>query len=287
MRIRMTKGFYMMSNPLPRIAPWIWWFHRLKSRPVKATKGKERKRSGTWLYRGSYGVYMVVTGSTWQLRGLRGTNWYMYMYMHVGTAKILKTETFCYLDHVTARRRIIDLMHWRHGSMTTTPCWGSRLVAHARTCCVGRARWCSQGLSASQSVRGPAPPAVWHAWVGLLAACLAMAHVAVLRLTPNTRERPSVTSYAYGLLPHRSRNCHEVGTPDHSMSRKSPYWTVLRLRVTGITARFLKRAPNKMLKLIMFGSVPGKVWMGNSPFDWYGKSFPHILKCKGRFISQE
>ena len=33
-----------------------------------------------------------------------------------------------------------------------------------------------------------------------LAACMAMAHVAVPRLTPNTRGRPSVTSYAYGLL---------------------------------------------------------------------------------------
>ena len=44
------------------------------------------------------------------------------------------------------------------------------------------------------------PNAVWH-MQGLapLAACLAMAHVAVLRLTPNTCGRPSVTSYAYGL----------------------------------------------------------------------------------------
>ena len=47
---------------------------------------------------------------------------------------------------------------------------------------------------------GPTGPAVWHAGVGPLAACLAMAHLAVPRLTPNTRGRPSVTSYAYGLF---------------------------------------------------------------------------------------
>ena len=29
------------------------------------------KLSGTWLYRGSYGVDMDVTGSSWPLRGLR------------------------------------------------------------------------------------------------------------------------------------------------------------------------------------------------------------------------
>ena len=70
----------------------------------------------------------------------------------------------------------IDLMHWRHVSITTTPCWGSRLVAL-------RARWRSQPeskdsriaslLRASQSVRGPGPTrrygmqglARWlHAW---------------------------------------------------------------------------------------------------------------------------
>ena len=66
-------------------------------------------------------------------------------------------------------------------------CWQSALVL-------------SGALSLSVS-GGPAGPAVWHAGVGLLAACLAMAHVAVLRLSPaNTRGRPSVTSYAYGLL---------------------------------------------------------------------------------------
>ena len=36
---------------------------------------------------------------------------------------------------------------------------------------------------------------------GWPSACLAIAHVAVPRLmTPNARRRPSVTSYAYGLL---------------------------------------------------------------------------------------
>ena len=48
----------------------------------------------------------------------------------------------------------IDLMHWRHVSITTTPCWGSRLVA-LRACCAGRARWRSQPLS---QYAGPGQP---------------------------------------------------------------------------------------------------------------------------------
>ena len=49
----------------------------------------------------------------------------------------------------------IDLMHWRHVSITTTPCWGSRLVAlHARA--VLEERWLSVGA------RARAGPAVWH-----------------------------------------------------------------------------------------------------------------------------
>ena len=51
-------------------------------------------------------------------------------------------------------------------------------------------------LSLSVSARARASPAVRHAGVGPLAACLAMAHVAVPRLTPNAAGRPSVTSYA-------------------------------------------------------------------------------------------
>ena len=52
------------------------------------------------------------------------------------------------------------------------------------------------------AVRGPgrASPAVWLAGFAPLAACLAMTHVAVFRLTPNAAGRPSVTSYAYGLF---------------------------------------------------------------------------------------
>ena len=90
----------------------------------------------------------------------------------------------------------IDHMHWRHVSITTTPCWGSRLVVlRARVVLAERV----DALSLSVSARARPSPAVWHAGVGPLAACLAMAHVAVPRLTPNTRGRPSVTSYAYGL----------------------------------------------------------------------------------------
>ena len=81
----------------------------------------------------------------------------------------------------------IDLMHWRHVSITTTPCWGSRLVAlRARVVLEERVG----ALSLSVSARPRASPAVWHAGVGPLAACLAMAHVTVPRLTPNTRGAP-------------------------------------------------------------------------------------------------
>ena len=84
---------------------------------------------------------------------------------------------------------LIDLMHWRHVSITTTPCWGSSC---AHVLC-----WQSAlALSLSVSARVRASPAVRHAGVGPLAACLAMAHVAVPRLTPNAAGRPSVTSYA-------------------------------------------------------------------------------------------
>ena len=61
----------------------------------------------------------------------------------------------------------------------------------ARTClCWLEEHWLSV------SARARAGPAVWHAGVGPLAACLAMAHVTVPRLTPNTWGHPSVTSYA-------------------------------------------------------------------------------------------
>ena len=45
-------------------------------------------------------------------------------------------------------------MHWRHVSITTTPCWGSRLIAlHARV--VLEARWRSRPLS---QCAGPGRP---------------------------------------------------------------------------------------------------------------------------------
>ena len=71
----------------------------------------------------------------------------------------------------------IDLMHWRHVSITTTPCWGSRLVAlRARVVLAG-----VLALSGSQSVRGPRPArrygmqglARWlHAWRWRMWQCL-------------------------------------------------------------------------------------------------------------------
>ena len=47
-------------------------------------------------------------------------------------------------------------------------------------------RWLAVGAQAR------AGPAVWHAGVGPLAACLAMAHATVPRLTPNMWGRPSL-----------------------------------------------------------------------------------------------
>ena len=80
----------------------------------------------------------------------------------------------------------IDLMHWRHVSITTTPCWGSRLVA-LRARVVLAERIGAQPLS---QCAGPGQPAGWHAGVGPLAACLAMVHVAVPRLTPQRAGAP-------------------------------------------------------------------------------------------------
>ena len=115
---------------------------------------------------------------------------------------------------------VIDVMHWRHVSITTTPCWGQDLSRCAHVLLEERV----SALSPSVSARARAGPAVWHAGVGPLATCLAMAHVAVPRLTPNTRGRPSVTSYAYGLLPSPSER-----TPI-SRSKFSSYFLSTQLK---------------------------------------------------------
>ena len=133
----------------------------------------------------------------------------LYMYMYLGASKSMtKDENFKFCiygfnsgtgihlsqekkssDHLLAGMGPIDLMHWRHISITTMPCWGSRLVAL-------RARAVLEECWLSVCARARAGPAIWHAGVGPLAACLAMAHMTVPRLTPNMRGRPSVTSYA-------------------------------------------------------------------------------------------
>ena len=89
----------------------------------------------------------------------------------------------------------IDLMHWRHVSITTTPCWGSRLVAlRAHVLLAERI-----GAHPLSQCAHPASSAVRHAVVCPLSACLAMVHVACLVWPPTPRGRSSVTSYAYGL----------------------------------------------------------------------------------------
>ena len=80
----------------------------------------------------------------------------------------------------------IDLMHRRHkGSHLHNN--DARLVSRsAHVLC-----W-QCALALSLSVRGPrrASPAVWHAGVAPLAACLAMMHVAVPRFDPQRRWAP-------------------------------------------------------------------------------------------------
>ena len=87
-------------------------------------------------------------------------------------------------------------MHWRHKGSHLHNNDASLVSRSAHVLC-----W-QCALALSLSVRGPrrASPAVWLAGFAPLAACLAMTHVAVFRLTPNAAGCPSVTSYAYGLL---------------------------------------------------------------------------------------
>ena len=87
-------------------------------------------------------------------------------------------------------------MYWTSRLHDNDAMLGVKTCRAACTCCAGRARW----RSASQSVaRARASPAVWHAGGWPFGCMHGTWHVAVPRLTPNTRGRPSVTSYAYGL----------------------------------------------------------------------------------------
>ena len=93
------------------------------------------------------------------------------------------------------QQTVIDLMHWRHKGSHLHNNDASLVSRSAHVLC-----W-QCALALGLSVRGPgrASPAVWLAGFAPLAACLAMTHVAVFRLTPNAAGHPSVTSYAYGL----------------------------------------------------------------------------------------
>ena len=108
-------------------------------------------------------------------------------------AEINQTETE---TEMIAYMYYVYLMHWRHKGSHLHNNDASLVSRSAHVLC-----W-QCALALSLSVRGPgrASPAVWLAGFAPLAACLAMTHVAVFRLTPNAAGRPSVTSYAYGLL---------------------------------------------------------------------------------------
>ena len=125
---------------------------------------------------------------------------------------------------------LIDLMHWRHKGSHLHNNDASLVSRSAHVLC-----W-QCALALSLSVRGPgrASPAVWLAGFAPLAACLAMTHVAVFRLTPNAAGRPSVTSYAYGLYPRAN------GAPIPSIGR-----------MTGI--------------LTLYWALPARVWTCSQP----------------------
>ena len=107
---------------------------------------------------------------------------------------------------------VIDLMHWRHKGSHLHNNDASLVSRSAHVLC-----W-QCALALSLSVRGPgrASPAVWLAGFAPLAACLAMTHVAVFRLTPNAAGRPSVTSYAYGLFTLSENYCCKYWMNGHS-----------------------------------------------------------------------
>ena len=78
---------------------------------------------------------------------------------HYFKPNILKIYTFVISEFKAWRlaiqhRSLIDLMHWRHVSITTTPCWGSRLVA-LRARVLLEEHWRSQPLS---QCAGPGRP---------------------------------------------------------------------------------------------------------------------------------
>ena len=111
-------------------------------------------------------------------------------------------------------------MHWRHkGSHLHNN--DARLVSRsAHVLC-----W-QCALALSLSVRGPgrASPAVWHAGVAPLAACLAMTHVAVLRLTPNARGRPFCDAHMHMVYsPPGQLPTWTTPHQDNSSTRKTPH----------------------------------------------------------------
>ena len=87
------------------------------------------------------------------------------------------------VQRLLANKVAIDLMHWRHKGSHLHNNDARLVLRSAHVLC-----W-QCALALSLSVRGPrrASPAVWHAGVAPLAACLAMTHVAVPRFDPQRR----------------------------------------------------------------------------------------------------
>ena len=89
----------------------------------------------------SISMTVAMQGKFYQYKDNKGTNWPLYGNMQV----------------MLSLGEVIDLMHWRHFSITTSPCWGVKTCRAARTCCLG-------ALALSVSARAAKiffPPQLW------------------------------------------------------------------------------------------------------------------------------
>ena len=129
------------------------------------------------------------------------------------------------------------------------------------------------------SVRGPgrASPAVWHAGVAPLAACLAMSHVAVPRLTPNTGGRPSVTSYCIWSIGPRGAIVRTVKVVNNSL-----HFLCIQFLVFPLFLWPRYRMQGNTLYITYYAVGPGKQMTQKKITKWWNlngelsATFPHV-----------
>ena len=193
-----TSGFVLIpvTHPTQRVAECAKCGF---SEQANTARGPLHKRSpiqnGHPSYIGAY-VRTKCTSNSSRARNMVVAYWGCFQHKPISARYLVIAVASAYGLAVRWRLSVgygsIDLMHWRHVSITTTPCWGSRLVA-LRARVVLAERIGAQPLS---QCAGPGQPG-GMACRGWPAGCmLGDSHVAVPRLTPNARGRPSVTSYA-------------------------------------------------------------------------------------------